>query len=250
MPRSKARQPKIEQTIVTAFGAQRVDRCESCHIAVDDPRFDRRKTAVAHASLFRSDGRRLQNGRWERRHKFTNFGCTVCHDGQGRGLENADAHGEEASWPDPMLGYTMQADWNKNRLASARQRVPPGQLRPVSYGQGFRGHAAGTHGRELFFKTGCFGCHRIEGLSSGTLGPDLTEVGKERKLDYLWGTSSTPRAYTPTSIMPQFKLSDDDRKALVIFLKSRRGADPAESPVESLHANAAVTSAVPESVTP
>ena len=37
------RQPKIEQTIVTAFagprGEQRIDRCQSCHIAVDDPRF-------------------------------------------------------------------------------------------------------------------------------------------------------------------------------------------------------------------
>jgi mono/diheme cytochrome c family protein len=50
--------------------------------------------------------------------------------------------------------------------------------------------------------------------------------------------------------MPQFKLSDDDRKALVIFLKSRRGNQPAESPVEAFTQNAAkVTSAVPESVT-
>ncbi len=35
----EAREPRIEQTIVTAFGAERVDRCRSCHIAVDDPNF-------------------------------------------------------------------------------------------------------------------------------------------------------------------------------------------------------------------
>src|ERR1017187_8850213 len=35
----EAREPKIEQTIVSGFGAQRIDRCQSCHIAVDDPRF-------------------------------------------------------------------------------------------------------------------------------------------------------------------------------------------------------------------
>ena len=38
--------------------------------------------------------------------------------------------------------------------------------------------------------------------------------------------------------MPQFKLSDDDKKALVIFLKSRRGADLAESPMESFRLKA------------
>ena len=53
------RQPKIEQTIVTAFGDQRIDRCESCHIAVDDPRFTSGEAAADHASLFRSDGRRV-----------------------------------------------------------------------------------------------------------------------------------------------------------------------------------------------
>ena len=33
------RRPAVEQTIVRSFGPERVDRCTSCHIAVDDPRF-------------------------------------------------------------------------------------------------------------------------------------------------------------------------------------------------------------------
>src|ERR1035441_8507168 len=107
----QGREPKIEQTIVTAFpgqhGETRVDRCESCHIAVDDPRFLSSKEPLTAHPYSVAMGDVFRNGRWERRHKFSDFGCTSCHDGQGRGLEVADAHGEEESWPDPMIGYTM-----------------------------------------------------------------------------------------------------------------------------------------------
>ncbi len=251
----EGRQPKIEQTIVTAFGSPqgetRIDRCQSCHIAVDDPRFTSSGQPLATHPYSQAMGDVFRNGRWERRHKFTDFGCTVCHDGQGRGLEVADAHGKNEYWPNPMLGYTTQTGWDKEIAAHLHgKEFLQANCAQCHTARDFAGTPLVARGRDLFFRTGCFGCHRIEGLSTGTLGPDLTEVGKERKLDYLWGHLVNPRAYTPTSIMPQFKLSDDDKKALVIFLKSRRGSNLAESPVESFEANAAVTSAVPESVLP
>jgi len=245
----EGREPKIEQTIVTAFGESRIDRCQSCHIAVDDPRFAAAKQPLQTHPYSAAMGDVLHNGRWERRHKFSDFGCTACHNGQGRGLVAADAHGEDSFWPDPMLGYTIQEGWGKDIA---------GHLRGADYmqvncaqchtGKDFAGTPLVTRGRELFFKTGCFGCHRIEGLSSGTIGPDLTEVGKERKVDYLWGHIVNPRAYTPTSVMPQFKLGDDDKKALVIFLKSRRGTTLSTSSTEQFRLNAATTAPVPESV--
>ena len=73
-------------------------------------------------------------------------------------------------------------------------------------------------------------------------------MGKERKLDYLWGHIVDPRAYTPTSVMPQFKLSDDDKKALVIFLKSRRGNSPSESSVDRYKREASTAVPVPDNV--
>ena len=64
-------------------------------------------------------------------------------------------------------------------------------------------------GRQLFFARACYGCHTIEGLSDGTLGPDLTEAGKKfRRCDYLLGRSSNPRANIPTSIMPKSTSTD------------------------------------------
>ena len=243
------RQPRIEQTIVTAFGAERVDRCQSCHIAVDDPNFATGKQPVRTHPYSAEMGDVLKNGRWERRHKFTDFGCTACHDGQGRGLSKEDAHGEDVDWPSPLLGYTVQADWDK----ATAQHLHDNDYIEVNCVQchtdkNFTGAPWVARGRELYFKTGCFGCHKIEGLSSGTLGADLTDEGAQRKLDYLWGHTVNPRDYTPTSIMPQFKLSSDDIKALVIFLKSQRGKTDDQSPVDRYKQDNSTTPPVPLSV--
>ena len=48
--------------------------------------------------------------------------------------------------------------------------------------------------------------------------------------------------------MPQFKLSDDDKKALIIFLKSRRGSSMSESSVDQFRLQTATTNPVPESI--
>ena len=243
------RSPRIEQTIVTAFGEQRIDRCQSCHIAADDPNFATASEPLRTHPYSEAMGDVYRNGRWERRHKFSDFGCTSCHDGQGRGLDVADAHGEDAMWPSPMLGYTIQAGWNGEIAAHLHgEDFIQANCAQCHTDRNFAGTAWVTRGRALFFKTGCFGCHRIEGLSSGTLGPDLTGEGAERKLDYLWGHIVNPRAYTPASIMPQFKLAGDDRKALVIFLKSRRGATHDESAVARYELDASTAPPVPESV--
>jgi mono/diheme cytochrome c family protein len=244
----EGRAPKLEQTIVTAFGDARVDRCESCHIAVDDPRFDGAKQPLRAHPYSAAMGDVLKNGRWERRHKFSEFGCTACHDGQGRGMTVDDAHGEDPSWTRPMLGYTVQADWKKDYAAHLHDKdYMQANCARCHTEKNFAGAPLVAKGRELFFKAGCFGCHRIEGLSSGTLGVDLTEVGKERKLDFLWGHIVNPRAYTPTSIMPQFNLNDDERKALVIFLKSRQGVNYGESAVATYTMQASTEKPVPES---
>jgi len=112
------RSPRIEQIIVTQFGESRVDRCATCHIASDDPRFQGHAEPLRAHAYSAALGDVERNGRWERRHKFTDFGCTICHDGQGRGLEAFYAHGEDTFWPDPMLGYVTQANWNTDFKAN------------------------------------------------------------------------------------------------------------------------------------
>ena len=40
-------------------------------------------------------------------------------------------------------------------------------------------------GAELFMRSGCAGCHTVEGLSAGQLGPDLTHIGGRADAPYI-----------------------------------------------------------------
>ncbi|MFZ1916502.1 MAG: c-type cytochrome [Terriglobales bacterium] len=234
---------QIEQIIVTQFGDSRVDRCTTCHIAADDPRFQGHAQPLQTHSYSAALGDTQKDGKWERRHKFSDFGCTICHDGQGRGLETVYAHGEDESWPLPMLGYATQANWK----AQLKAKLTGPEYMQAACAQchteeNFAGTPLVKRGRELFFEKACYGCHRIEGLSHGTLGPDLTEVGKRWRIDYLWGHTLNPRDYSAVSFMPKFDLNDDEIKALVVFLKSRRGMNFAETTMEQYKARLQQTS--------
>ena len=221
---------QIEQIVVTQFGESRVDRCTTCHAAADDPRFQGHAQPLQTHSYSAALGDVQKDGKWERRHKFSDFGCTICHDGQGRGLETVYSHGEDENWPQPMLGYATQANW----MPAFKAKVTGAEYIQANCAQchteeNFAGTPLVKRGRELFFEKACYGCHRIEGLSHGTLGPDLTEVGKKWRIDYLWGHTVNPRDYSAVSFMPKFDLTDDEIKALVVFLKSRRGMNFSET---------------------
>jgi sulfur oxidation c-type cytochrome SoxX len=233
-----ARSPHIEQVIVSSFGDAHVDRCTTCHIAADDPRFANYAQPLKTHPYSEAMGDVLQNGHWQRRHKFTDFGCTVCHDGQGRGLETHYSHGEDEFWPDPLLGYVTQANWRKDfgphLKGKEYMEANCAQCHAVD---NFAGTPNVTRGRKLFYAMNCYGCHKIDGLSEGTLGPDLTEAGKKFKIDYLWESIVEPRANLATSFMPKFNLNDADVKSLVIFLKSRRGVNFAETSLDRYKAH-------------
>ncbi|MDX2043317.1 MAG: c-type cytochrome [Acidobacteriota bacterium] len=234
----EGRSPRIEQIIVTAFGGQhQVDRCTTCHIGSDDPRFKDHAQPLRSHPFSEELGDRMVNGKWERRHKFSDFGCTVCHDGQGRGLETFDAHGEDHYWPSPMLGYVTQ-NWRGDFKPKLKDKaLMQANCAQCHTEEGFKSTPLVAKGRQLFFEKNCYGCHKIEGLSVGTLGPDLGEVGKKFKLDYLWESIVEPRANSATSFMPKFGLNDEETKALVVFLKSRRGINFSETSLDRYRAS-------------
>jgi len=74
-------------------------------------------------------------------------------------------------------------------------------------------------GQALFRKKGCTGCHSIRG-QGGSIGPDLTFEGEVAGHDADWQRRhlADPRAVTPGSTMPPFRLSEAETADLIAFL--------------------------------
>jgi cytochrome c oxidase subunit II len=88
---------------------------------------------------------------------------------------------------------------------------------------------AAADGKALFARSACIGCHTIEGVSKGDVGPNLTHVGSrsiiasgilENTPENMARWIKDPPAEKPGSLMPNLHLSDSDVNALVAYLES------------------------------
>lgn len=193
---------EIKQDIVKDFGKLRVDRCRTCHAAIDDPNFAK-------------DAHPLRKHPKIHPHPFTVFGCTICHEGNGRGLAAKDAHGKGHFWPEPLL----TKPYIESSCARCHRRpMPPGT-------------AHLQRGRKIFKQYACVGCHTIQNFSRGKLGAELTDAGNRLMLKAMHDKIINPKAAVALSIMPTFGMPKADRVDLVVFLKSQRGRPIIEDPI-------------------
>jgi cytochrome c oxidase subunit II len=84
-----------------------------------------------------------------------------------------------------------------------------------------------VHGKEVYAKSACVGCHTIRGVSAGVLGPDLTHFGSRGLFGAgLWPVTlenvtawvKDPPALKPGAKMPNLHLSDADARAVAAYL--------------------------------
>ncbi len=183
----------------------RVDRCVTCHLGVDDPTY----AGVPQPLSYHPD---------HDVHPFERFGCTVCHGGQGRATSAEDAHGDVEFWDEPMLPLTyIEASCAKCHDPRDNPAAP--QL---------------ARGERLFEDNGCFGCHRVEGWG-GSVGPALDASDhRPRRPEWLVEHFLDPSKVVPGSAMPTYGFSEEEAHDLTLFVLSL-GLEPATGYHASRH---------------
>lgn len=182
---------------VNVFGEPilRVDRCTTCHLAIDRPGFEKVKQPFrTHPHL-----KELL-----KTHPIGRFGCTSCHQGQGPALEVEEAHGFAEHWDFPLLkGELIQASCRTCHVDQDAIPVAPGW----------------SHGHRLVAQLGCFGCHNLRGFEHAEkVAPDLTKIRAKADPGWLVRWIMKPRDYLPKTRMPFFGLSEHDATSIAAYL--------------------------------
>ncbi|NOY45164.1 MAG: c-type cytochrome [Deltaproteobacteria bacterium] len=223
---------EVQQVVLPELG--RLDRCVTCHAGIDNPNM-----ADAEQPL------RAHSGDWLKIHPLGRFGCTVCHDGQGRALEKDDAHGKTRYWPEPLrtgtLVYTNCGRCHhENDLYGAEAvqyvaGIPPRPITEDELDAALPGDASIARGKRLVLELGCLGCHKYRNRG-GSLGPDITHVGdkgphgfdfsniqgEHTVRQWLFEHFKRPAAVSPNTLMPDLGLTDRQAEDLTNYMLSLR----------------------------
>lgn len=214
----KATPRKVQQIQLEQF--KKVDRCTTCHFTVED------KGMVGQPQPYGG-----HPGAFLDWHEIQDFGCTICHEGQGLSTDYMQAahkairiHGSERERPWPrgvQTKYLLQSSCGKCHLT---KDVPYAPLL--------------TKGRGLIEKAGCYGCHQIRLYEDQEkIAPTLDRLGSKVDKAWLLHWLSDPREYAPAtgeglirSRMPRFDLTKEDILCLTEFLMSSKDEQSLEEP--------------------
>jgi mono/diheme cytochrome c family protein len=205
-------QLEINQIWLPELGV--VDRCTTCHQGITEPTLldpSVPQPFRAHPPV---------------PHRVDEWGCTVCHRGQGVATEVAEAHETTLAWEQPLLPvHFIQASCGTCHRADLPEAP---RL---------------NRGRSLIKQLNCVGCHRLQGVERPQmLGPDLTNIGSKVTRQWIYKWLKEPRTVTNQNgdvtvdgydsqdsppRMPQFPLSEQELRDLSAYL-STLGTQPVE----------------------
>jgi cytochrome c1 len=170
-----------------------VDRCTTCHVGLKE------------ASLVDISTQPFRKHPVIP-HSLDQFGCAMCHRGQGPATTVEEAHRSTLAWEQPIL---------------------PAKYIESSCGQCHRGDLVGTpklnEGRHLLASNGCVHCHTVKLPDGRTMKatddpPSLSHIADKTSREWIFAWLKDPKAYAATATMPNFKLSDDEARDISAFL--------------------------------
>jgi cbb3-type cytochrome c oxidase subunit III len=181
------------------------DRCVSCHVSMGPGEQSVRGAAVltAHKPVV---------------HEPADYGCTICHGGQGQATEKADAHGSVHFWPEPMLAKEMSYA-GCGRCHTTLHVPESSQLKKAAL---------------AYERLDCGTCHRVDNKGGtirpgggGMEGPDLSRAGL-KGYDAGWHEKHAAKASSATDgpWKTAFRLVSEEDQALVKGYLETRVAAP------------------------
>ena len=184
-------QPGIQQIWHPDIGV--TDRCTSCHVglkeaSLTDVKFQpyRKHPVIPHTT--------------------EQYGCVMCHRGQGAATTVEEAHSSTLAWEQPIL---------------------PARYIESGCGQCHRANLEGTpqlnQGRALLARYGCVQCHSIKLPDGGVMqatqdAPSLSHIADKTTREWIFAWLKDPQSYAASATMPNFKLKDDDIRDISAFL--------------------------------
>ena len=209
MEKLKSQRPSLQIYQVHLEDINEADRCMSCHMGIN------RKESVSEGQPYASHSRRdvyLGN------HPPEQFGCVLCHEGQGRATISPEkAHGEVEYWLKPL---------HRGKIAQSSC------VKCHDKGEELVGGEDIAKGIALFEGLGCFGCHETKGFGkdlNSMIGPDLTEIGSKVNPGWLLEWLRNPKHFRPSTRMPDFRLEEEDAMAITSYLwQNSEGFEPGE----------------------
>ena len=194
--------PDIDQ--IWLPGMNVVDRCTTCHQGITQPSLADNSVPQpfrAHPPI---------------PHNVREWGCTICHRGQGPATEVAEAHTSTLAWEQPVLPtHFIQASCGTCHQSDLPQTP---QL---------------ARGRQLLAELNCQGCHKMQGIERpAMLGPDLSSIGTKVSREWIYKWLKEPRTIVDKDgnvtvngyeteeepRMPQFRLTETELRALSAYL--------------------------------
>ncbi len=242
-----------KQMYLPELGA--IDRCTTCHLGVENPTM-----VSAEPPLARHPGDLLIN------HPPDKFGCTICHQGEGRATTKEAAHG----WYDrgehvenveaPLLRdeavytscgrchYEVDLYGGESDLFAGGNNADgatPVAIDEAALRRTLPGADHLFDGKRLVIASGCLGCHKYRGRG-GLMGPDLTYVGDKTKHDFdfshvagehtveQWLSEHfmLPGEVSPDTQMPDMGLTPEQGRSLALYMMSlhRKSAPVSHTP--------------------
>ena len=218
----------------------RYDRCTTCHQGIDKVGYDKDASGKPMPEVFASHpfltsgatyvdvkGKVSPAGLYldgNGPHPINDFGCTICHGGQGSGTDftfasHTPANVEEEEHWKEKYGWQAIHHWDypmlPQRFIESSCVKCHHQITDIPQAKKLQA------GYQRIVQYGCTGCHTIGGEGSfgpdltdeRTVGPNLSHVASKVTKDWVLKWIKNPHAFRPDTRMPRFYgLTNNDSK--------------------------------------